>query len=91
MTTRTMRPRVGWASLTHTEAEVVELLLGGRTNRMIGEQLGISRRTVETHLAHVFGKLGMRTRVELAAEAARRATSDPPSPRGVCPTCHRAA
>ena len=86
-----MRPRMGWASLTHTEAEVVELLLGGRTNRMIGEQLGISRRTVETHLAHVFGKLGMRTRVELAAEAARRGGVDPPPPRGICPTCHRAA
>jgi DNA-binding CsgD family transcriptional regulator len=86
-----MRPRMGWASLTHTEAEVVELLLGGRTNRMIGDQLGISRRTVETHLAHVFGKLGMRTRVELAAEAARRGGSDPPVPHGTCPTCHRAA
>ena len=50
------------------------MLLGGRTNRLIGVQLGISPRTVETHLAHVFDKLGIRTRVELAAEAARRTT-----------------
>ena len=73
MATRTGRPTAGWASLTNTEHDVVDLLLGGRTNRMIGEQLGISRRTVETHLSHVFGKLGMRTRVELAADAARAA------------------
>jgi DNA-binding CsgD family transcriptional regulator len=66
------RPTSGWDSLTRTEADVVDLLLGGRTNRAIGEQLGISRRTVETHLAHVFSKLGLSTRVELAAEAARR-------------------
>lgn len=52
--------------------ELVDLLLGGRTNRQIGVQLGISPRTVENHLAHVFGKLGIRTRVELAAETARR-------------------
>jgi DNA-binding CsgD family transcriptional regulator len=84
-----VRPTSGWPSLTTTENEVVELLLGGRTNRMIGEQLGISRRTVETHLSHVFGKLGLRTRVELAAEAARRI--DPRTAPTVCPTCHRAA
>ena len=66
------RPSYGWASLTRTEDDVVALLLGGRTNRQIGVQLGISARTVETHLAHVYDKLGIRSRVELAAEAARR-------------------
>jgi DNA-binding CsgD family transcriptional regulator len=91
MTTRIGRPTVGWASLTQTEQVVVELLLGGRTNRMIGDHLGISRRTVETHLSHVFGKLNLRTRVELAAEAARRAAPQPSAQTGVCPTCHRAA
>jgi DNA-binding CsgD family transcriptional regulator len=89
MHARTARPTVGWASLTAAELTVVELLLGGRTNRMIGDELGISRRTVETHLSHVFGKLDVRTRVALAAAAARRID---PTPRpDVCPTCHRAA
>ena len=91
MTTRIGRPTVGWASLTETERAVVELLLGGRTNRMIGDHLGISPRTVETHLSHVFGKLCIRTRVELAATAALRAASEASPPTGVCPTCHRAA
>lgn len=65
----------GWESLTRTEDDVVALLLGGRTNRLIGLQLGISPRTVESHLAHVYDKLGIRTRVELAAEAARRSAT----------------
>jgi DNA-binding CsgD family transcriptional regulator len=69
---QTGRATYGWSSLTRTEDDVVALLLGGRTNRQIGVQLGISPRTVETHLAHVYDKLGIRTRVELAAEAARR-------------------
>jgi DNA-binding CsgD family transcriptional regulator len=91
MATRTGRPTAGWGSLTNTEHDVVDLLLDGRTNRMIGAQLGISRRTVETHLSHVFGKLGMRTRVELAAQAARRGAPGELEVTGRCPTCHRAA
>lgn len=69
------RATYGWESLTRTEDDVVALLLGGRTNRQIGVQLGISPRTVESHLAHVYDKLGIRTRVELAAEAARRSAT----------------
>ncbi len=63
--------RVGWESLTPTEIEVVRLAATGLTNREIGLRLFISRRTVETHLSHVFGKLGISTRVQLAGEAAR--------------------
>jgi DNA-binding CsgD family transcriptional regulator len=66
------RPTVGWESLTRSEREVVALLQEGMTNRQIGDALGISRRTVETHLSHAFGKVGVTTRVQLAAEAARR-------------------
>lgn len=65
-------PTFGWDSLTPTEQVVVELLLDGGSNRVIGERLGISRRTVETHLSHVFLKVGFASRVRLAAEAARR-------------------
>ncbi len=66
------RDATGWESLTPTERAVVELLLEGGTNRVIGDRLGVSRRTVETHLAHVFLKLGVDSRVSVATQAARR-------------------
>jgi DNA-binding CsgD family transcriptional regulator len=66
------RPSSGWASLTPTEVEVVKLLAQGLTNPQIGGRLFIGRGTVKTHLAHVFVKLGVTTRAELAAEATRR-------------------
>jgi predicted ATPase/class 3 adenylate cyclase/DNA-binding CsgD family transcriptional regulator len=67
------RPSSGWASLTPTELEVVKLVAKGHTNPEVGERLFIGRGTVKTHLAHVFAKLGVATRSELAAEATRRA------------------
>jgi DNA-binding CsgD family transcriptional regulator len=67
------RPSSGWASLTPTEIEVVKLVATGLTNPEVGERLFIGRGTVKTHLAHVFAKLGIATRTELAAEATRRA------------------
>lgn len=67
------RPSAGWASLTPTERDVVKLVAQGLTNPQIGEQLFISRATVKTHLAHIFTKLSIRSRAELAAEATRRA------------------
>jgi DNA-binding CsgD family transcriptional regulator len=66
------RPRTGWQSLTDTERRVVELVVEGLSNPRIGERLFISPRTVQTHLAHVFGKLGISSRVELAAAAVRQ-------------------
>ncbi|MBA3350186.1 MAG: helix-turn-helix transcriptional regulator [Actinobacteria bacterium] len=67
------RDSMGWSSLTRTEKDVVDLVAEGLTNREVGARLFISRRTVETHLSHVFRKLGLSSRVELAAESARRA------------------
>ena len=66
------RPSFGWDSLTPTELEVVRLAAAGLTNPAIGERLFISRGTVKTHLLHVFAKLGVHTRAELAATAIRR-------------------
>jgi predicted ATPase/class 3 adenylate cyclase/DNA-binding CsgD family transcriptional regulator len=66
------RPSSGWAGLTPTEREVVKLLAQGLTNPQIGERLFIGRGTVKTHVAHVFTKVGVSTRAELAAEATRR-------------------
>lgn len=60
------RPSTGWASLTPTELEVVKLVAKGLTNPEIGERLFIGRGTVKTHLAHVFTKLGIASRSELA-------------------------
>jgi DNA-binding CsgD family transcriptional regulator len=65
------RPAAGWASLTPTEQQVVNLVVKGLSNPQIGERLFISRGTVKTHLAHVFAKLGVTTRAELAVAATR--------------------
>ncbi|MEZ5321112.1 MAG: LuxR C-terminal-related transcriptional regulator [Microthrixaceae bacterium] len=66
------RPSFGWEGLTPTEAEVVGHVVAGRTNPQIAQAMFVSRETVKTHLSHIFAKLGVRTRAELAARAARR-------------------
>jgi len=66
------RPATGWASLTPAEVEVVKLVAEGLSNPLIAERLFVSRRTVTTHLSHIFAKLGLSSRAELSAEAARR-------------------
>ncbi len=68
------RPRHGWAALTPTEFQVVELVAQGLTNPQIAERLIMGRATVKTHLEHIFAKLGVTTRTELALQAARRNT-----------------
>jgi DNA-binding CsgD family transcriptional regulator len=73
------RPSTGWESLTPTEIEVVLLVTQGLTNVEIGQRLFISRRTVETHLTHIFAKLGVSSRVQLAAQASRARPERPPS------------
>ncbi len=81
------RPSLGWESLTPTEERVVALAAEGLTNPQIGERLFVSRGTVKVHLAHVFSKLGVSTRAELAAEATRRTgrRGDPKEPAPVAP------
>jgi DNA-binding CsgD family transcriptional regulator len=66
------RPRTGWASLTETEGRVAALAAEGLSNPEIAQRLYISRRTVQSHVSHVLAKLGLRSRVQLAAEAVRR-------------------
>ena len=65
------RPSSGWASLTPTELDVVRLVSEGLPNKDIATRLFVSPRTVQTHLTHVYSKLGLSSRVQLAQEAAR--------------------
>ncbi len=67
------RPQAGWDALTPTELKVVALVTEGLSNPQIAERLFISKRTVSTHLSHVFAKVGVASRAELAAEATKRA------------------
>jgi DNA-binding CsgD family transcriptional regulator len=67
------RPQSGREALTDTELKVVRLVAERLTNPEIAERMFISRRTVQTHVSHVLAKLGVASRRELAAEAARRA------------------
>ena len=66
------RPPRGWESLTPTELEIVRHAAAGLTNPEIGERMFISRGTVKIHLSHIYAKLGLRNRSEVAAEAMRR-------------------
>jgi DNA-binding CsgD family transcriptional regulator len=66
------RPSRGWASLTPTELEIVRLAAAGLTNPQIGERMFIARGTVKVHLSHIFAKLDISSRTQLAAEATRR-------------------
>ncbi len=52
--------------LTQREEQIARLAATGLSSRDIGERLGINHRTVETHLANVYEKLGFRSRVDLA-------------------------
>lgn len=59
------------AELTARESEVLLWVARGKTNRDIGEILGMSPRTVNKHLEHIFEKLGVETRTAAASAAAR--------------------
>lgn len=63
--------RLATASLTPRETEVLSWIAKGKTNRDVGEILGMSPRTVNKHLEHVFEKLGVETRAAAAALASR--------------------
>lgn len=68
------RPTTGWTSLTPTELRVAELVAEGLSNPQVAERLFVSKRTIQTHLYHIFSKLGVESRTELAAEFIRHNT-----------------
>lgn len=53
------------ATLTQRERQVMDLIIAGKLNKVIADELGISMRTVEVHRAHVFEKMAVKTAVEL--------------------------
>lgn len=68
----TARRAQQWPELTDSEVAVVRLAVVGATNREIAERLYISPYTVNSHLRHIFAKLDIHSRVELATLASQR-------------------
>jgi DNA-binding CsgD family transcriptional regulator len=74
------RPKTGWEALTEAESLVANLAAHGGTNREIADKLFISTHTVNTHLRHVFEKLGVNSRVHLTRLVAGRSLQPPAAP-----------
>ena len=51
------------SDLTLRETEILELVLLGRTNKAIAKQIRVTEKTVEFHLAHIYKKIGVHTRL----------------------------
>lgn len=64
--------------LTDRELEILSLAAKGLTNKAIGAQLSISDRTVQNHLAHIFGKLNAASRTEAVMRAVSLGLVKPP-------------
>jgi DNA-binding NarL/FixJ family response regulator len=71
------RARAANGALSPRELEIAELVTVGKTNRQIAAELFLSEKTIETHLSHVFAKLGVRSRAAVAAELASAQARQP--------------
>lgn len=65
----------GWGDLTESERKLIPLVVEGFTNRAIADRLYVSVHTVNTHMKHIFAKLGINSRVELTRLAIERGVS----------------
>lgn len=74
------RPALGWHSLTPTELRVADLVRLGLTNREIGDRLLMGSETVKTHMSHIFTKLGINKRAQLAVMATENDIADAGEP-----------
>ena len=74
---RPARAAAGWGSLTEAERSVALLVTEGLSNPAIATRLFVSRHTVESHLKHAYVKLGVSSRVQLAALALEQRGKNP--------------
>ena len=72
------RPPLPAETLTPRELEVIIAVADGATNRAIAEQLGLSDQTVKNHLSHIYDKVGVSSRLELAIYAIHHKLADRP-------------
>ena len=72
---RADRPASGWASLTDTEHRIADLVAQGLSNREVADQIFLSTHTVAFHLRHIFWKLDIGSRVQLARMVAEEAAA----------------
>jgi len=63
----------GWSSLTATEEQVAEAVSQGLTNRQVANRLYMSPHTVDSHLRHIYWKLGINSRIDLTRLLVERA------------------
>jgi len=60
------------SDLTPRELEIIQLVIAGRTNKAIANEIRISEKTVEFHLDHIYTKIGARSRLMAGIWAMRR-------------------
>jgi DNA-binding CsgD family transcriptional regulator len=72
--------------LTNREQEIAVLVASGMSNREIGSRLFISKRTVDAHLEHIFGKLAISSRVQLTVWLRDQHAQIPVTPSRVPPS-----
>ena len=70
---RADKPAYGWESLTETEQRIADLVAQGLSNRQVAGRLFLSTHTVAFHLRHIYWKLDVNSRVQLARMAAEQA------------------
>ena len=71
------RPVSGWGSLTYTEERIADLVARGLSNRDVADELFLSAHTIAFHLRHIFGKLGVTSRVQLGPPGRRARRPSP--------------
>jgi DNA-binding CsgD family transcriptional regulator len=74
---RADKPAYGWESLTETEQRIADLVAQGLSNRQVAGRLFLSTHTVAFHLRHIYWKLDVNSRVQLARLAAEQAQMEP--------------
>ena len=72
MVAQRLAERMGGQDLTSRELDVLRLIVAGKSNKEIGNQLHISEATVKTHINNLLGKLGVSDRTQATTAAIQR-------------------